>query len=342
MPTIQSRLVELPIKEKQEARKKALELIRNTYGNIPYPGEAVLEEGIWKVPIIARYPRVLVNEAENIPEKVRFMVFEDLGRIEIFANNGKIKEKPTYWQLQSSIKDELELIQTAVWKALVKVGANKFSNLPLSEHMHTPIGDVLSQLLINNTLDLEVDLGMLNEEDRTKYVHNIENLQFVGLVRRIGDIVEPDNALIEIERQSDTVSQALSNSLAYFFEKGYEHIGTIKQVLGPHLIVTGSIYQRAIEYGEVVFLKTKSIEDIVRSLYPSQPQKIFKLPRYLVQCASVGLIEKKIVAGENVWCGKEKIFRGIMDEEEILGPIRGFINRGVSSAATMVAASSGQ
>lgn len=326
MPIIQDRLVEPPIEEKEEVRKKALELIRDSYGNIPYPGEPVLEEGIWKVPIIARYPRVLVNEEENIPEKVRFMAFEDLGEIEIFANNGKIKEKPSYWELQSSIKDELELIQTTVWKALVKVGANKFSNLPLAEYMHTPIEDILSWLLINNTLDLEIQLGILNEEDRAKYLQNTEYLQFVGLIRKTGDIVEPDNALIAIEKQSETVSQALSNSLAYFFEKGYEHIDTIKQVLGPHLIVTGSIYQRSIEYGQVIFLKTRSIEDIFRDVYRSQPHKIFKLPRYLLQCASVGLIEKKIVAGENVWCGKDEIFRAIIREEEILEPIRGFIS----------------
>ena len=325
MPIIQSRLANPPV-DKNEAKRLALELIRNTYGNIPYPGEPYIDEDIWKVPIIARYPRVLVNEEERVPERVRFMVFENIGDIEINPNDGKIINRPGYWMLQSAIKDELELIQTTVWKALVKVGANNFSNLPLSEHMHTPIEDILSWLLINDTLDLEEHLGILNQEDQNKYLQNVEHLQFVGLIRKTGNIIEPDNAFIEIENKADNISLALANSLAYFFERGYEYIDTIKQVLGPHLIVTGSIYQRSIEYGKNVILRTDSLKGMMIDHYPGQPHKLFKLPRYLVQCVSVGLIDKKVLAGENVWKGKDEILNQIMAEDEIIEPIRQFVS----------------
>jgi hypothetical protein len=326
MTGIQSRLVGPPVGD-EEAWKKALDIIRSFYGNIPYPGKPVLEAGIWKIPIIARYPRVLVNEIENLPEKVRFMVFEDLGEIKIIANTGEIEEKPSFWQLQSSIKDKLDLIQNTVFKALVKVGASKFSTLPLSEHMHTPIEDILSRLLVNNTIDLDLDLGALTHEYRAKYLQHISYLKFVGLVRVTGSIVEPDNALIEIEKRSRTITQALSESLAYFFANGYENLETIKQVIGPHLIVTGSIYQRSIECGEATFLRTRSIEDAVRNFYSGQPFKVFKVPRYLVQCVSVGLIETKSIAGEEFWGGTEEIFHQIMAEEEILWPIREYIDQ---------------
>jgi hypothetical protein len=223
MPAIQSSLVEPPL-DKEEAWKRALEVIRTTYGTIPYPGKPVLEEGIWKIGIMARYPRVIVDETKNLPEKVRFMVFEDLGQIDIDANTGDIKNKPHYWHLQRSIRDKLQLIQTTVFKALIKVGAGQFSNLPLSEHIHTPLEDIISWLLIRNTLDLDVDLGNLPADFRHKYRQSVNYLKSVGLVRISGSIVEPGNAMIEIERTCDTLPQKLSKSLAYFFSKGYEYL----------------------------------------------------------------------------------------------------------------------
>jgi len=324
MRTEQTRLGEPPV-NKEQARAIALDIIRDNYGNIPYPGEPVLEGDLWIVPIIARYPRVLVNERDNLPEKVRFMTFDNLGKIEIIAANGQLKERSTYWDVQSAINEELELVKTSVQKALVKNGAMKFSQLPFSEHMHTPIEDILSWILIYNSMDLEAQQDSLPMDRREKFLQNVGYLESVGLVRKIGTTLEPGNPLIEIERTSRVLPLALSNSLAYFFEKGYEHINTIRQVLGPHLFVSGAIYQRSIENGAPSFLKIRSLENVMRDFYPSQYDKIFKLPRYLVQCESVGLVNRTIVGGESAWCATEDLFIKVMGEEDILEPIKQFI-----------------
>ncbi len=324
MRTEQTRLGEPPV-DKEQARAIALDIIRNNYGNIPYPGEPFLDGELWIVPITARYPRVLVNERDSVPEKVRFMTFDNLGKIEIVAANGQLNERSTYWDVQSAINAEFELVKTSVQKALVKNGAMKFSQLPLSEHMHTPIEDILSWILIYNSMDLEAQLEFLPIDRREKFLQNVRYLESVGLIRKTGTTLEPGNPLIEIERTSRVLPLALSNSLAYFFEKGYEHINTIRQVLGPHLFVSGAIYQRSIENGSPSFLKIKSLENVMRDFYPSQYDKIFKLPRYLVQCESVGLVNRTIVGGENAWSATEDLFIKVMGEEDILEPIRQFI-----------------
>jgi hypothetical protein len=69
----------------------------------------------------------------------------------------------------------------------------------------------------------------------------------------------------------------------------------------------------------------KSLENVMRDFYPSQYDKIFKLPRYLVQCESVGLVNRTIVGGESAWCATEDLFIKVMGEEDILEPIKQFI-----------------
>jgi len=56
-----------------------------------------------------------------------------------------------------------------------------------------------------------------------------------------------------------------------------------------------------------------------------QEVKRFKLPRYLIQLESVGLLEETTISGKTVWQGKEDIFDRIRGEEEILQPVRKFL-----------------
>ena len=321
---MQRTLCDMPVSEK-DARKFAYDVIRSELGSIPYPGKPRLDDvGIWTVPITARYPRVLSDVARDVPEKVRFMNFEDIGEIKIDANKGELIYRPKYYEISNAIKGNLERVRTTVEMALVKVGANRFAKLPFPEHMHTPIVDILSWILINDNLDMSQDLSLIGVDNRDKYLQNINLLESVGLLRKSGNLIIPDNNLVEIETKYKKLTEKISNAIAFFFEKGYTQIESIKQVLGPHLTITAFCYEKALEYGDLLSINYETIDRMILGIYRQEVKRI-KLPRYLIQLESVGLIEEKIVSGKVVWYGKEDILRGIQGEEEILQPIRGFL-----------------
>ncbi|MDP2767517.1 MAG: hypothetical protein Q8O41_08735 [Candidatus Methanoperedens sp.] len=314
-------LFDMPLNE-EDARKIAYNVIRSELGSIPYPGKPKLKDGIWIVPILVRYPRILFSEGD-VPEKVRFMNFENVGEIKIDANKGELLYRPRYYEVSNIIKENLEKVRITVEMALVKVGANRFAQLPFPAHIHSPIVDILSWLLINDKIDMAKDLSLIGVDDKDKYVQNINLLESTGLIRKSENLILPDNNLIEIETRYQTLPEKLSSSLAFFFEKGYTFIDSIKQVLGPHLTITGFCYEKSLEYGDLIPISYETIDRIVADVYRQEVKRI-KLPRYLIQLETVGLLEEKIKHGKVVWSGTEEIFRKIQGEEEILQPVRRF------------------
>jgi hypothetical protein len=103
-------LFDMPLNE-ENARKIAYDVIRSELGSIPYPGRPHLQEGVWTVPIIVRYPRVLSDEIGTSPEKVRFMNFENVGEIRIDANKGELLYMPRYYEVSNTIKEKLKTIE---------------------------------------------------------------------------------------------------------------------------------------------------------------------------------------------------------------------------------------
>ena len=197
---MQRLLCDVPVSEK-DAKKFAYDIIREELGSIPYPDKPKLKEGVWIVPITARYPRVLSDEIREVPEKVRFMNFENVGEIRIDANKGEVLSRSGYYEVSNAIKENLEKVRTIVEMALVKVGANRFAQLPFPEHIHTPIVDILSWILINDSLDMSQDLSLIGVDNRDKYLQNITLLESVGLLRQSGTLIIPVNNLIETDKR---------------------------------------------------------------------------------------------------------------------------------------------
>ena len=208
--------------------------------------------------------------------------------------------KPRYGDLKHKIKENFEFVQTSVQKALIKSAAMQFSKLPFSEHMHSPIIDVIAYLLINERIELSQEIGQLHEKDREKYLKIIDTLEEIGLIQRTNNYLLPDNALIEIEHQNETLYSQLSNALAFYFSHGYENIQSVHQVVGPHLTISGYIYQQSIEYDDLTPVKYEEIRRIVHLIY-RQDLKQIKIPRYLIQLNKVKLIELESKHGEDTW-----------------------------------------
>ena len=309
--------------DKKEAERIAYYLIKSKYGNIPYPDIPILNEKkkIWIVPVKIRYPRVLLDDYEK-PKKVRFMEEKKVGEITISSETGEIKSKPTYYELKDSINSYLENIRIVVEKALVKVGAKNFSQLPFPIHMNTPIVDILSNILTVEKFNLSEEMKYLSDEDNDKYLRHIDALQRVGLVNIDGSIVFPGDLLIEIEAKGGNISKKLTNAMTIFFSRGYELIDSIREVLGSHLTMSGIFYEYSLQYEEIIPFTLRSIENIFLGMPQYGMKRKLKIPRYLAQLESVGLIDDNMnERGEVVWCANEDIYTKILNEEELIAPI---------------------
>lgn len=317
---MQVKLIENPI-NKKDAQMMAHLFVREKYGNLPSIGIPAFQDNIWVVPINVKYPRVFFEKGTNRPKKVRYMNFEKVGEIKIDANRGDIIDKPRYFDIKSEIKAKLDFIQISVQKALVKTGAQNFSKLPFSEHMHTPIEDIIAFLLLKDKLDLQNEISLLTDEERDRYMKNIDLLISTGLIRKSDNLIIPDNALIEIERSTGDISSKMNKALSYFFAQGYDNISSIQQVLGPYLTISGYIYGQSIEYDDVIPVEFQEIQSIIQQNY-GQLVKQMKIPRYLIQLNEVGLLDQSVIRGEDVWFPKADILRNVKLEDTLLTPIR--------------------
>lgn len=326
----QENIAKFPV-DKIIAREKAHFFVKEKYGNIPSIGEPILENNVWNIPIEARYPRIRFDEITNMPKKVRYMKFDNIGFLKIDANYGTVIEKSRSWDVRTEIQRNLEFIQNNVQKALVKCGADKFSKLPFSEHMHTPVIDILSYLLINEYIDINEVGESFTEKDDIKYKKIMDILLSMNLIRESDDSnrIYPGNILIEIEssdyineESGSRISDKLSQAMAYFFANGYEHLDSINMVLGAHLSISGYIYQQGIEYNEIVPVRTDDIFKFFRTL-PNSFHKLIKIPRYLIQLDKVGIIKLESHKGEDVWLPENNIFEDVLHQERLLTPING-------------------
>jgi hypothetical protein len=317
---MQEPLYNLPLNEK-DALRKAHMIIREYFGTIPSPGKPIFQDKIWKIPINVRYPRVLYK-IDNLPKKVRFMNFGKVGEISMNSETGELIDKPWFYDVQNEIRKNLDNVSIAVEQALVKSEANLFSKIPFPSHMKTPILDILSWMILRDRMDLTtLEFESFDEDTRQKYLRNISELEETGLLHISENIVEPGPILIEIEARRDIPeSKKLGSALAVFFERGYGFIESVRQVLGPHLIICSFCYQISLEQDEVVPLSYETINSIYSGFYPYETQKI-KLPRYLLQLEQVELLGCDTISGNQVWMSKEPILTRIKQEEEILEPL---------------------
>ena len=137
----------------------------------------------------------------------------------------------------------------------------------------------------------------------------------------MGNYLTPNNILIEIEQRSDDLRSQLSNALAYYFEQGYDNIQSIHQVVGPHLTISGYIYQQSIEYDDLTPVKYDEIRRMVHLMY-AQDIKLIKIPRYLIQLNNVSLLKMETQRGEDTWLPDKDVFDQVSAQDPLISPVR--------------------
>jgi hypothetical protein len=313
---------DLPV-SKKDAEKFVREFILSNYGNIPSIGEIIEKEDYYIVPVEVFYPKIILDEITNEPKKVRFLKIGKVGEIRIDKIKGKILDKPTFYDIRRNIRNKLEFVSSTIEKALVKIGAEKFSKLPFAAHMHTPFIDIFSWIIVNEKLELkDLELIIPYEDDLNRYLSIIETLTNLGLLAKEGSIIIPGNIFIGIEEKYKNTYEQLEAALEYFYREGYEDIDSIRWVLGPHLTLSRIIYEKSLEFGDILPLKINEINEKFSEVYARK--YAIKLPRYLIQLESINIIKSETKGGEILWSGNTDIFNRLL-KDPIIDPLKSII-----------------
>lgn len=306
-----------------EARRKAEEVLAFKIGNLPHLGEPEEEDEEFVFPLVTNMPRVIFDEDRRHPIDVKFMSSDKVGEIRIDKTTGEIVDRSHVYQIERKIRAQRMEIEEAVEKALVRSSATRFSRLPFPEHRYTPILDILSHLILEGPISSE-ELQEMNASNEQKYRDYVEMLDEVDLVRERDDgQIEADNIFIELQAQEDTHPEMLNAALAHFFEKGAEHIETIRSILGPYLVLAGYYYQRALEVDGYPKIPEQEFVEEIEKNYSGEDrvQKKFKISRYLIQLEEVELLESNNQAGSPTWSGRESVKQNLLREDQLLDPI---------------------
>ena len=316
--TRQARLADLPVDE-EEARRLALLEVREKLGMVPTPGSPRKQDATWVVPILVRFPRAVYHEALERPERMRFMDFGEVGTVEVDIQSGEILRRTHFYEVQRRIQDKLSMIRNTVEMALAKSGAGKFARLAFAEHMHSPVVDLISWIMLNGELSIEV-IERLAGAEAPKYLGYAELLKGVGLLAFKGGVISPSSFFIEIETSNKPFNDRLTDALAFYFARGYEEINSVRQFVGPQLAVSGLVYEAALEAGSPVPVQYSLIESSLVETYGDQ-KKILQLPRYIAQLEGVDLLTRTQIGTEWAWRSSETAFGAFVEEKQILGPV---------------------
>lgn len=306
---------------KREARRKAEEVVAFDIGNLPRLGDVEETDSEYVFPLEIRLPRVIFNEDRKRPVDVKFMSSESIGNIRVDAVTGEV-DRPHLNQIESNIRRERKIVEDAVQKALVRSSAAKFSKLPFPEHRYTPILDILSHLILEGPITNE-EFDQFNAVSEQKYRDYVAMLEDVDLVRTKEDRIEADNVLIELRANETKPPKLLNGALAHFFEAGANNITTIREILGPHLILSAFYYQNAIiSEGEPQMSEDEFEEILERHYYGHDlTEKRFKLSRYLIQLEDVGLLVSSADVDRPTWSGESTVTKNLLRQDDLLDPI---------------------
>jgi hypothetical protein len=319
MPIQQQRITDLPL-TKEGARQLAEDTLIAEVGTTPSLGSVKEFEDRFVFDVDVSYPRVIWDEAADEPRKTRFLYVGRVGEITVDRFRGRVLDRPKYYSVQSAIREKLAIVSDTVEKGLVKVAADEFAGLPFPIHLHTPVLDMLSWLLVHDRMNVE-DLAEIPHDPQARIMSTLEPLKRVGLIETRESTILPGPFLVEIEQRESTLPRQLSKALALFFREGYQFLDTVRQVLGAHLTVSGLVYERATEFESPVPLSLSQIERDFTRVYPSE--RLVKLPRYLVQLEAIGVLDHDTKGGVQVWSASEPVYTR-MSGDEVLDPLRGF------------------
>lgn len=319
--------VEVSEISEEEAQKRAQKVLTFEIGNLPHLGEPVRVDSDYVFPLYIRRPRVIFDSDREKPVKLEFMSELRIGTICIDGKSGEAT-RTNLPRINRRIRKQKLDVAEAVQQALVRSSSHRFSRLPFPTHRYTPILDILSHILIEGPIEID-SLSAITDEDSRSYEDYIAQLSDVDLVRVRSGQVEADSVLIEIQTEEipphePPNSKRLNAALAHFFREGAKNTDSIRQILGPYLVLSAYYYRRAIDIGDPPSVSEEEFKEEIERFYSGKDElrKEFKVARYLIQLEEVGILNNDPESAEPAWVGDEAILHNL-SEDQLMNSVSG-------------------
>jgi len=311
----------------EKARKKAQKVLTFQIGNLPHIGDPVRIQSDYIFPLYIRRPRVIFDSSRERPIDLDFMSEQRIGTICVDGDSGEVT-RTDLPRINRRIRQQKSQVAEAVQQALVRSSAHQFSRLPFPTHRYTPILDILSHLLIEGPID-EDEIHDMSDENSGSYSEYVDQLADVDLVRYRNGQVEADSVLIEIKAEQippheSKNSKRLNAALAHFFREGAENTDSIRQILGPYLVLSAYYYRRALDIGSPPSVSEEEFKEEIERFYSGRDElrKKFKVSRYLIQLEEVGILNDDPESEESSWVGDEAIMNNL-SESSLMNSVSG-------------------
>ncbi|GAA0259940.1 hypothetical protein [Haladaptatus pallidirubidus] len=327
-----------------EARRVAMEAIRfnlGTYLRLD-DGEFDEDELEYTFPITLRSPKLILDENKENAVALRFLDPIHVGDVTVDASTKDV-DHPTSKQVKAKLEEYEKELNEAVQKALVRASGSSLSHLPFPENQYAPIQDLLSEVILNDEIDVDAIRTMDSYEDGEKYQQHIDSLVELDLLKRgnvtlrSGDVLNTIQEKDKFEGQKiETHQDELNAALGRYFQHNVGEFDMIKRTLGPYLALAGFYYQRALTLGELPIIKENDLRDGIKLEYSGRERrkKLFKMSRYLIQLEDVGVLNSVYQNGERYWVGDDTTFTQLQATADQLGPVTELFSPSLSEQQT--------
>jgi hypothetical protein len=286
------------------------------YPTRPKSVKDTLEFEVW-----ADLPRVKIDPVSGKPSGALFYRFKDVGRVLVSVENGAIRSSVGWRETRTIIREKLDKVEKSVEEAILRTGADQFSRLPFSEHMHTPLVDILSNLVYKERIDLSHWTQHLPlDEDELKFSDYVGLLEKADLVRTEAGTIVPGNVLLSLLEKTGNPPELVRHALSHFFK--VEDVDSARRVIGPQLRLASKIYEAALEWGPENGYDADTLQQVFVESYSNQRKKVLQFPRYLLQLEQIGLVHTVEERGARIVKVEAKTFRAIERNEDWLKPFR--------------------
>lgn len=290
-------------------------------GSFCYPTRPKTTGDVIEFEVWADLPRVRLDPVSSKPTGALFYRFTDVGRVQVSAEKGSIRTSIGWREARKTIRERLETVEGSVEEAILRSGADKFSTLPFSEHMHTPLVDILSNLIYDERINTVAWTGNLpQDEDELKFTDYVDLLSRAELVRQEGTYLVPGNILLGLIEKNPEAPKLLRQALSHFFK--VQDIENARRVIGPQLKLASKIYEAALEWGPDAGYDPATLRTAFVQAYNGQTKKILQFPRYLLQLEQIGIVRTVEEHGARVVRVQPDLFEHVRQSEKTLQPFR--------------------
>ncbi len=274
------------------------------------------QSGRWIADIKSDYPIYLHDDRNPESILLHFIPIRHIGKVSFDERLTPIAEEST--PRENCIKNVNSLLKCyydRTERIVVQASANAFVQIPEFRHFFTPIDQILSSLLEEDSVNIDDLLQHRSSKSQAKIKQYLKLLESMNIITANDTSIKTSqmfwllyDSYFDISKKFDEENfrKAIISELLRVKYTALTQVFEISR-LQPSIHIDSCIYRPAIEAEDVICLSTKSISTYYTLAYGKINE--YTLVNHLRRLHSVGAIGRD---GE-FWCGKSELLTKMIE-----------------------------